>query len=273
MTWEEVPGSTPITYEGMKNGEIDLYTEVWTDNLPTYKDDLASGKLLELGTNFNDNFQGFYVPTYVIEGDAARGIEPMAPDLKTVQDLVKYQDVFVDQDDPSMGRIYGAIPGWAVDVIMRNKWEFNNLDETFNYFSPGSDAALSAAFTAAYEKGEAIVGYYWEPTWLMGLYDFTLLEDLPYVDYESFEAGETELPPMDITIGARVGFDEDFPEFTEFMKKYNSTSALTSGALAYMQDTGAGYKEAAIWYINENADMISAMMPTDKWEMVKAATE
>jgi glycine betaine/proline transport system substrate-binding protein len=74
MTWEEVPGSTPITYEGLKNGEIDLYTEVWTDNLPTYQDDLAAGKLLELGTNFDDNFQGFYVPTYVIEGDAARGI-------------------------------------------------------------------------------------------------------------------------------------------------------------------------------------------------------
>jgi glycine betaine/proline transport system substrate-binding protein len=197
----------------------------------------------------------------------------MAPDLVTVQDLAKYPDVFVDADEPSMGRVYGAIPGWAADVIMRNKYEFNNLDETFKYFSPGSDAALSAAFTAAYEKGEAIVGYYWEPTWLMGLYDFTLLEDYPYTDVAAFEAGETELPPMDITVGARVGFDEDFPEFIEFAKKYNSTSELTSSALAYMQDTGAGYKEAAIWFIGEHSDMISAMMPTEQWEMVQAATE
>lgn len=273
MTWEEVPGSTPITYEGLKNGSIDLYTEVWTNSLPTYFDDVDAGLLLELGTNFDDNYQGYYVPTYVIEGDAARGIEPMAPDLVTVADLKKYPDVFKDDDDPTMGRVYGAIPGWAVDEIMRQKHEFLGLDESFVYFSPGSDAALSAALSSAYERGEAIVGYYWEPTWLMGKYDFTLLQDEPYIDQDAYLAGETELPPMDITVGARLGFDEEYPEFTEFAKNYNSTSALTSAALAYMQDTGAGYKEAAIWYIGENADMISAMMPTDKWDMVKAATE
>lgn len=273
MTWEQVPGSTPITYEGLKNGSIDVYTEVWTDNLPTYDEDVEAGLVVELGTNFDDNYQGLYVPTYVIEGDAARGIEPMAPDLVTVQDLKKYPDVFKDDDNPDMGRIYGAIPGWAVDEIMRKKWEFNGLDETYNYFSPGSDPALSAALSGAYERGEAIVGYYWEPTWLMGKYDFTLLEDEPYVDAEKFEAGETELPPMDITIGVRSGFDTEYPEYTEFLSNYSSTSALTSAALAYMQDTGAGMKETAIWYIGENADMFSAMLPADKWEMVQAALD
>src|SRR5690554_6445415 len=72
MTWEEVPGSTPITYEGTKNDEIDVYTEVWTDNLPTYADDVEAGSILELSVNFGDNIQGLYVPTYVIEGDAER---------------------------------------------------------------------------------------------------------------------------------------------------------------------------------------------------------
>lgn len=269
MTWEEVPGSTPITYEGLKKGEIDLYTEIWIDNLPTYAEDVRDGKLLELGTNFNDNYQGFYVPTYVIKGDASRGIEAMAPDLKTVEDLKKYADVFVDEDDPSKGRVYGAIPGWEVDNVMRNKWIYTGLDKTFNYFSPGSDAALSAAFTAAYEKGQPIVGYYWEPTWLMGLYDFTLLQDKPYVDLISLEEGKTELPPTNVTIVARTGFDTDFPEFTNFMKKYHSSSALTSSALAYMQENNAGYEEAAIWYIEANADLIGDMMPVDKWAKIE----
>ena len=33
---------------------------------------------------------------------------------------------------------------------------------------------------SAIERGEPWVGYNWEPTWVMGLYDMTLLEDEPY---------------------------------------------------------------------------------------------
>ncbi len=272
MTWEEVPGSTPITYEGLKSGEIDVYTEIWTDNLPTYKEDVEAGLLLELGVNFGDNNQGIYVPTYVIEGDPERGIEPMAPTLRTVADLKNYPDVFADDDDPTKGRLYGAIPGWAVDEIMQKKWEFNGLDENFVYFSPGSDAALAAALTNAYERGEAIAGYYWEPTWLMGMYDFTLLEDYPF-DPDTYMDGETEFPSVPVTVGVRVGFDIDFPEFTEFLRNYETSSELTSLALAYMQDTGASYEETAKWFIKEHADLISAMLPADKWELVAAALD
>ena len=95
-TWTEVSGSTPITHEAVKKGEIDVHMEVWTDNLPDYASDLAAGALTELGVNFDDNAQGFYVPRYVIEGDPARGIQPVAPDLRTVADLKNYADLFKD---------------------------------------------------------------------------------------------------------------------------------------------------------------------------------
>ena len=86
-TWEEISGSTPITHEALLAGDIDVHMEVWTDNLANYTGDLQAGRLVELGVNFDDNAQGLYVPRYVIEGDAQRGIEASAPDLKTVEDL------------------------------------------------------------------------------------------------------------------------------------------------------------------------------------------
>jgi glycine betaine/proline transport system permease protein/glycine betaine/proline transport system substrate-binding protein len=110
--------------------------ETWTDNIATYDEDVESGAIIELGLNYGDNEQGFYVPRYVIEGDAERGIEAMAPDLKSVEDLANYSDVFVDPDDPSMGRIYGAISGWAIDEIMKNKVAYYGLDEYYNYIDP-----------------------------------------------------------------------------------------------------------------------------------------
>ena len=64
-TWTEVPGSTPIAHEALMNGEIDVNMEEWTDNIPSYQADLEAGKFTELGVNFNDNYQGFYIPRYV----------------------------------------------------------------------------------------------------------------------------------------------------------------------------------------------------------------
>jgi glycine betaine/proline transport system permease protein/glycine betaine/proline transport system substrate-binding protein len=109
-TWEEISGSTPITLEGLMSGDIDVHMEMWTDNLATYKDDIAQGRIQELSINFDDNFQGLYVPRYVIEGDAARGIEPVAPDLKTVEDLKKYADIFPDPEDPGKAASSAACP-------------------------------------------------------------------------------------------------------------------------------------------------------------------
>src|SRR5690625_6912494 len=75
--------------------------EAWTDNIKeVYEEALEAGDIEELSVNFDDNDQGLYVPTYVIEGDEERGIEPMAPDLKTVEDLKDYPDVFEDPEDP-----------------------------------------------------------------------------------------------------------------------------------------------------------------------------
>ncbi|MEA5067919.1 MAG: glycine betaine ABC transporter substrate-binding protein, partial [Christensenellaceae bacterium] len=163
-SWEELSGSTPITHEGLMAGDIDAHMEVWTDNLPSYAQDLAEGKLKELSINFDDNYQGLYVPRYVIEGDAERGIEAVAPDLKTVEDLKRYADIFPDPESPGMGRIFGGIPGWEVTEILRRKVELYGLTEMYNYVLPGSDAAMSAAIVSAWDRGKPIVTYYWEPT-------------------------------------------------------------------------------------------------------------
>jgi glycine betaine/proline transport system permease protein/glycine betaine/proline transport system substrate-binding protein len=268
--WEEMTGSTPITYEALMSGEIDIYSEIWTDNLASYEQDVASGRFELLGMNFDDNRQGLYVPRYVIEGDAERGIEPIAPNLRYVSDLPQYWELFKDEEDPSKGRLYGGIPGWAVDSILRNKFTHLGLDATFNYFSPGSDAALSAALSSAYTRGEAIVGYYWEPTWLMGLYDFVLLEDEPFNE-ERFMDGVGEFKSSDVTIGVRRGFSAEFPEVAAFLSRYRTSSTLTSEALSYIEQTGSTYVETAKWFILNNQELVASWLSADQFETLMNA--
>jgi glycine betaine/proline transport system permease protein/glycine betaine/proline transport system substrate-binding protein len=270
MDTEETSGSTAVTYGALKSGDIDVYMETWTDSIATYSDDVTKGNVIEIGVNYDDNIQGLYVPRYVIEGDAARGIEPMAPDLKTVEDLKKYSSIFTDPDDTSKGRIYGAISGWAVDEIMRKKVAFYGLDESYNYMDPGSDAALSAAIAGAYEKGEAIVSYYWEPTWITGKYDLVLLEDKPYQE-ELYLEGQCECPSIRLTVSVNPEFEKENPEFCEFLSKYSTSSELTSEALAYINENDAEYVDSAKWFLIEHNELLDQWLTPDKAELVRTA--
>ncbi len=197
----------------------------------------------------------------------------MAPGLKTVKDLEKYWEVFKDPEDPGKGRIYGSPPGWKVDEILREKIETYGLDNTYNYFSPGSDASLAASLASAYKKGGPWVGYYWEPTWVTGLYDVTLLEDEEYSD-EKWENGYAcEWPAVDVTIAVHKSLPDRAPEIVEFLGNYKTSSALTSEALAYMQENEVEARDAAEWFLREKEDIWTEWVPEDVANKVKEALE
>lgn len=265
---KEISGSTPIVTTGLYNGDIQVRGEVWVDTQPGYYEDLEDGKMVELGLLFDDNDQGFYVPRYMIEGDPERGIEAVTPDLRAVEDLRKYPEIFPDPDDPDMGIIHGCISSWETDKIMRKKYSYYGLDEMYNYLDPGTDAALSAAIAGAYERGEPIVAYYWEPTWLTGKYDMVLLEDAPY-ELEAFEEGKTAFPAQKVTICANPQFVEEHPEYSEFLGSFKTSSAMVSEALAYIEENDASYMDAAAWFLKNNDELLDEWLPGDKAEAVR----
>ena len=261
-TWEEVPGSTPIMHEALMQGEVDINLEEWTDNMPTYHEDLEAGKFTELGINFNDNYQGFYIPRYVADAN---------PGLKTVKDLANYAHLFPDPEDSSKGIIYGGIPGWEITTIMEKKVEAYGLADLYNYVIPGSDAALSATMTSAWDKEEPIVAYYWEPTWLLGKYDFVLLEDDPY-NPETYQDGIGACPAVTVTVAVSNDFAASNPEYCEFLSKFSMPSATINEALAYMQDNGINdHTEVARWLLTEShPELVDEWLTPEQAEAFRA---
>lgn len=269
---EEIKASEQMSLMGLRQGDVDVYMEIWTGNIPDkYNEAVDSGDILELGINYSDNDQGLYVPTYVIEGDPERGIEPMAPDLKHIKDLEKYADVFVDEEDPNMGRIYGSIPAWTANEALEGKLKTYGLDEYYNYFQPGSAAALSSSVVAAYEAGEPWVGYYWEPTWVTGKYDLTLLEDEPFDEQKWQDGFACKFPSQDLTVAVNSDFPDNYPELIDFLKNYKTSSEITSNALAYMQDNEVETDEAAIWFLKEYEDLWTEWVSEEVANKVKQA--
>lgn len=256
----ELSSTSVIAHEALVRGELDVVMEEWTANLPTYQEDVQGGKLKELGVNFEDNKQGFYVPRYVIEGDAERGLKPLAPGLKSVKDLARYPQLFPDQERKGRSVIYGGIPGWAITEIMRSKVNYYGLDKWFNYVEPGTDAALSTIIVSAMDRGVPVVAYYWTPTWLMGKYDLVLLEDEPF-SAALWEQGGCACPSVKVTVCASNDFAGRYPEFCGFLSRYHTTSDLISEALAYMQETGADSRTTAEWFLERHDELLQEWLP------------
>ena len=135
---------------------------------------------------------------------------------------------------------------------MEKKVAAYGLDQYYNYFVSGSDAILNTAMTSAWDKQEPIVAYYWEPTWLLGMYDFVLLEDSPY-DPAVYQDGIGACPAVTVTVAVSNDFAASNPEYCEFLSNFSMSSALISEALAYMQETGSSdYEDAARWLLTQS---------------------
>ena len=256
-----LPGTTIPLLQGVAQGDIDVVMEVWKDNVTeVWNRGLRRGQVVELGTNFPDAVQGWYVPRYLVEGSDA-----LAPGLKAVSDLPVYKALFVDPEEPQKGRFYNCIAGWNCEVINSAKLKAYGLDDYFTNFRPGTGAALAAAIASAFIREKPIVTYYWGPTWVLGKYDMVMLDEPPY-EAEVFTAlatsdypvRATAYPVVEVVIGANRRFAEQAPTIIAFLKRYETDAALVSGALAYMEETAGTAEDAANNFLNTRFDLWSS---------------
>jgi len=285
---DAIPGSTAPLLQGAIRGDVDVTMEIWLDNSRDIWDPaVAAGTVEQLGVMFDDAVQAWYVPRYVIEGDAERGIEPMAPDLRSVFDLPRYAELFRDPEQPELGRFHNCIIGWQCELINTAKLHAYGLDEHFSDFRPGTSVALASSMEGAYLRGEPWLGYYWAPTWVMGKLDMVRLEEPPYSEacwagiVAAIDAGDLEsleeacaYPESTVVVGLGSRFmDEVSPEIKAFLNAMEMPSARVSALLAFMQDTDAGPMETALEFLREQPDVWSAWLDDETAARVQAGLE
>lgn len=284
--------TTPVMQQSIVEDEVQVIMEVWWSNIEEWWNaEREAGTIVELGDIFESSAQGFYVPRYVIEGDEERGIEPMAPDLKSVDDLPKYKDLFTDPEDPDKGVLVSCVTGWNCAEVIRIKTYAYGLEETYNLTEPGSTGALDAGIAGPYKKGEPVVSYYWEPTWLLGVYDMVLLEEPEYNDEcwakitEISETGvideslEGQVPAeagcafenISVPKAVSAGMAERNPELASFLDTMFIGTANLNKISAYMTENEAEVEEAALWYFENYEDQWRSWLPEDVAEKVAAA--
>lgn len=279
---DKIPGSTLPLLTALSKGDVHILMEVWKQNMREAWDKFENaGEVTSLGVNFPDAVQGWYVPTYLIKGDSARGLKALAPDLTHVDKLSEYKDLFSDPEDPKRGRFYNCILGWTCEDVNTKKLKSYGLEKDYVNFRPGTGAALAAAIVSKYKRGEPFLAYYWGPTWILGKYDLTMLEEGEFDNtlWEDLIAERKihrtiEYPVVKVIIGANGPWAKSHPKIASFLGKYKTTGALTSEALAFMQEEkGRTSRDAALNFLRTKEDLWKGWLPAEDFLKVKSALE
>ena len=242
---EVVNGSTAATETALVNGDLDLWVEQW-NRTEVIKKGLASGRIKLVGDLLADGgaSEGFFVPEYVIKGDAKRGIKPMAPDLKSIADLPRYKALFRDEEEPDKGRLLSCPVGWDCERINTQKLKAYKLEGDYTNFRAGTGAALDAAIASAVERGKPVLFYYWSPAGLMGKYKFIQIRE-PDFDAKCWETLKdakvknpcpSATPNTRLTVGMSTTLMQADPALLAFIEKVQIKPELVNAAIARMGD-------------------------------------
>ncbi len=261
-----VAGDTIPLTAGLAKGDIDVSMEIWYENQQEAVDGFVkAGQITKLGVNYDDDVQGFYVPTYMItDGQLPKDI--------SVENIGKYWQLFKDPQDPSKGAFYGCIPGWSCGAINEQKFKTYGLDQNFNIIVPGSGAALLASMKSAYQQHKPWFGYYWAPTQALGEMDMTQVAEPPYNQATWDKDKGCAYPSVSVDVYANSDWAKKQPKAViDFLSAYHTTTAQNNDFLAYMDKNKATHEDAAIYFLNKYKDVWTKWVSSDVAAKVEKA--
>lgn len=220
---DTLPGNSITMESALSSNDIQVLAEEWVGRSEVWNKAADSGKVVGVGAPIIGATEGWYVPRYVVEGEAKRNLKPKAPDLKSIADLSQYTGLFKDQEEPGKGRFYNCPAGWTCELENSEMLKSYGLEASYTNFRPGTGPALDAAVLSSYKRGEPILFYYWSPTPLMGQVDLVKLEEKPGVDKK-----------ISIKVGLSSIFHEQAPELVTVLEKVNLPIDLLNQNLARM---------------------------------------
>lgn len=266
-----LPGSTVSLEAALAKNDIQVIGEEWAGRSPAWVKAEAEGKVFGLGNIVKGATEGWWVPEFVIKGDPAKGIKPLAPDLKSVADLPRYKDVFKDPEQPEKGRFLNSPTGWTSEIVNTQKLKAYGLNGSFVNFRTGSGAALDAEISSSIHRGKPVLFYYWSPTPLLGRFKLIKLDEPPF-DAEAWKTladasnpnpkGSRSLEPH-LSIGVSSAFHEQYPELVAFFEKVDLPIDLLNQTLGQISEKRLDPKAVAQSFLKDHPEVWKTWVPAD----------
>ncbi|MBZ0164519.1 MAG: choline ABC transporter substrate-binding protein [Notoacmeibacter sp.] len=221
--------SVPVTYQSLKNKDIDVFLGNWMPSMAADVQPFLDDKSVEsISLNLEGAGYGLVVPAYAAEGG-----------VQSLTDIGKFKDKFD-------AKIYGIEPGndgnrIVLDMIADPA---NGLDG-FELVE-SSEAGMLAQAAKAIKNKEWIVFLGWTPHPIMGEMDIAYLDGM----------GDSGFGAAEVYTNVRAGYTAECPNAGQFIKNLSFTLSMEN---KIMDDIlkGTDPNEAGLAWLKANPDAIT----------------
>ena len=259
----------PPAWEAILAGDIDVAFEFWPTASPERHEYITEfggdGSVEFFGETGLVGESGWWVPRYVIEGDAERGIEPAAPELENWKQLNQYASIFSTPETGEKGRLVACpIAAWQVGDEIRVK----NLDLQYEPVLLGSEVAQWAELESHYARGAPVLIYMWAPHWTHAKYDMVRIRLPEYTDecWDDAGGGWTEDAVCDWPDDIPYNFGsptlrDRHPDAHHVVTRFNLTNKQQTDMVYEVDVEGREVEEVVREWMAANEDIWRAWLP------------
>ncbi|GAB4579192.1 MAG: ABC transporter substrate-binding protein [Anaerolineales bacterium] len=250
-TVEIVALTEQVQWDALAAGDADASLEVWpsghgeriTEYIENLKTVVDGGKLGPVGEI------GWYVPTYVVEAN---------PALATWEGYMDAAADFAVAETGDKGRFLGADPSW----VQYDEAIIANLGLPFQVVWTGSEDALLAEVTAAYNRNEPVLFYFYSPHAIFNQLDLTQVQLPPYTEecYADPAKIACAYPKDELMKIFSAKLEGKDAAVFNFLSKMNYGSDAQIEMLAMLAE-GKTVEEAAQAWVDAHEDIWRAWLP------------
>lgn len=239
-----------VAWQGFETGEVDVILENW-GHPDLEKQYITDTKLAtDAGPMGVNGIIGWYVPAWMVA---------QYPDITDWNNLNKYADLFKTSESGDKGQFLGADPTFVqYDEVL-----IANLGLNYKVVFSGSEAASITAFQQADKNKTALIGYFYDPQWLLN--EIKLVQ----VKLPAYTAGcdadltkvACDYPSYALNKIARTAWLETGGDAATFIKNFNWTNADQNEVADLMTNSNMTPEAAAKVWIDGHPDAWKAWIP------------
>ena len=278
---ELVPGATMPTFTSMNDkGTPDMNPEQWANAVYT-----LMLKAVDEGRMIQGNKapitglgEGWWITPGTIEKH---------PEIKgmTALEILEHPEWFPSKEDPSKGAFVGCPAGWGCQLANANLFKAFDMEKKgWVLIDPGSAAGLDGTISKASDSGDPWLGYYWNPTSMVGKYGLIPVDfGVPFAGRDNWDncimkpAGECADPKQTAWTKSEVNslITSSFAkkggnDAVTYVEKRTYPGDVMNGMLVYMADNQAKGSDAAIEFLKQHEDLLSTWVTPAAAKKIKA---
>jgi glycine betaine/proline transport system substrate-binding protein len=259
---------------GFASGQIDLKLEVWPGVWPPwFSEEIEKGNILNVGPMYETSCQFWVIPKWVAD----------QYQIRTVADMKAHWQLFENPKNPDRGLYINGIYDWEITFINEAKFHAYGLDQYYDILEPGSSTVLDGLLIRAQEEHRPIFAMYWEPSSLLGMYEWQVLEEPPFSQecWNRLKASAQQEPPLPVDSACatpansvdkviRRGFLKKAPEVVDMLRRMQIGSHPMNECAGWARRHKATWEQAAVYYLETYEDSWKSWVPPDVYERVRS---